>query len=505
MRKAEKWTLACAGALLLATAWTSAAFAFTGWVEDADGTMMYLNKSGERVTDTWMRRGSSMCYLDENGIVAKDQFVEYNGDDCYVDETGALAKDRWVSRLNTDDECDQEVDILWYYFDKNGKMVKYRDDKPEKKYRINTLPKADGYYFFDSDGHMISGWYDLITSDGEERTYYLGEGDDGRMRTEWQKLEPREDTEPEYNGQSYDTEVWYYFAWDGIQVKAEEKKINKSYYQFDENGVMMTGWYPGIAPQDVWDPSSDEPISLNRYYSKETGARMENCWVYAYQQEDYDETEDQYWYYLGKKGEVFNEGGKDAYRYLDGAEVAIKRIGSYYYGFDNMGRMITGLIDTRTDRSDENEELMQDEYQDLTGMVASVTKQFEDGGIFYFEDRDPASLGRMQTGKQKLNAISGAVEYRFRDNGQAYTSTMIDGKVYGPDGRLVKGDGQKEVIRLACEIYAKNADVDEDEPLIPYNEPFIVSSSGTVKKSGSVTIEGTKYQVERYIATEISD
>lgn len=507
MKKNICRALAFAGSLLLAAACSSTALAFTGWVEEDDGTMIYLDKSGQRVTDTWMKRGNAMCYLDENGVVAKNQFVEYKGDDCYVDDTGALAKNQWVSRLNVDEECDHETDILWYYFDKNGKMAKYDDSKPGKKWHIDARPKAAGSYFFDSDGHMLSGWQEITENDGNVNTYYLGEDDDGRIRTEWQLMEPREDIEPDNPDHSYDDKVWYYFQWDGIQIKDQEKKINKYYYQFDSNGVMMTGWYPGINPQNLAG-SDDEPFAINKYYSKDTGARLEDCWVYAYQQDDYDESGEQYWYYLGKKGAVFNEDGMDADKYLEGAQIAIKHIGNAYYGFDNLGRMITGLIDTRIDeRSEENEELMEDEFIDLVGGVASTTKDFEDGGVFYFENQNPDRLGQMRTGKVKLEAISGMVEYYFRDNGKAYTSRIVDNKVYGPDGRLVKGDGQTELIRLAAEIYSKSADKngEDTEPLIGYSEPFIVSSSGKIKRSGRVTIEGTKYQVENYIATELPD
>lgn len=241
MRKSMTWALAFAGTLLLTSAVSFRSFAFTGWVEQKDGTTVYLDKDGNRVKDTWVRRGSSKCYLDENGIVATNQFFEYEGEDCYLDETGALAKNKWVSVLNTDEECEQEVDILWYYFDSKGRMVR-SNSKPIK---IDAMPKESGSYFFDEDGHMLSGWLEIEDEDGDINTYYLGEGDDGKMRTEWQFLETREDTEPENKGTSYDSNVWYYFDWSGEQIKDQEKKINYNYYQFDSNGVMVTGWYPG--------------------------------------------------------------------------------------------------------------------------------------------------------------------------------------------------------------------------------------------------------------------
>lgn len=493
MRKRTNRALAFAGSLLLTLACSFSALAFTGWVEEDDGTTVYLDSSGQRVTDTWMRRGSSQCYLDENGEVAKNQFVDYNGHDCYLDENGSIAKNKWVSALNTDEECDQEVNILWYYFDKKGYMAK--DNRTS--WFIDASPKQAGNYFFDEDGHMKSGWVDITDWDGNTETYYLGEGDDGRMRTEWQRLEPREDTEPEDRGKSYDPQVWYYFNWDGKQIKDQEKRINRSYYQFDPNGVMMTGWYPGVFPED-------EDWAINSYYDPNSGARVEG-WFYSCEQDDYDEAGERFWYYQNKKGEVFNEGGRDAgdYSQEEGATIAIKHLGSCYYGFDSRGRMVTGLIDTRQDRSGNNEDLMQEEFEDTFGAVASTTHDYGEG-IFYFEDRDGSRLGQMGTGKKKLDDISGSVEFLFRDNGQAYVAAMVDGKVYDLDGRLLRGDRQTEIMSVPYDIYKKNAS-EEDEPVIPYGESFIVTSSGKVKRSGKVTVDGTKYLVENYIVVKVLD
>lgn len=234
----------------------------------------------------------------------------------------------------------------WYYFDSKGRMVR-SNSKPIK---IDAMPKESGSYFFDEDGHMLSGWLEIEDDDGDINTYYLGEGDDGKMRTEWQFLETREDTEPENKGTSYDSNVWYYFDWSGEQIKDQEKKINYNYYQFDSNGVMVTGWYPGVAtPDPDWS-------GINRYYDPETGARKTG-WVYAHEPTDIDNTEEQYWYYLNKKGEVFNDGGSAADEYLEEAEIAIKRIGNQRYGFDGLGRMLVGFVDTRADRPEDNEEI----------------------------------------------------------------------------------------------------------------------------------------------------
>lgn len=56
--------------------------------------------------------------------------------------------------------------------------------------------------------------------------------------------------------------------------------------------------------------------------------------------------------------------------------------------------------------------MIQDEFIDVVGAAASSVKEFEDGGIFYFEDRNPDCLGQMRIGRQKL-VLSRTVEFWF--------------------------------------------------------------------------------------------
>ncbi len=50
----------------------------------------------------------------------------------------------------------EDVDTLWYYFGDNGKAYKAETNDLKKK----TVPDSTGSrtYFFDSEGHMVSGW-----------------------------------------------------------------------------------------------------------------------------------------------------------------------------------------------------------------------------------------------------------------------------------------------------------------------------------------------------------
>lgn len=61
------------------------------------------------------------------------------------------------------------------------------------------------------------------------------------MSVGWFKTVPGEETDPE--GYSDGEERWYYAEKDGDVVKSRIKKINGSYYAFDEYGKMLEGLY----------------------------------------------------------------------------------------------------------------------------------------------------------------------------------------------------------------------------------------------------------------------
>ena len=75
-----------------------------------------------------------------------------------MNEYGVRAKNQWISVENEDDVDvnDETPDTLWYYFGDNGKAYKADDNNFKKK----DCPDATGTrtYFFDSEGHMVSGW-----------------------------------------------------------------------------------------------------------------------------------------------------------------------------------------------------------------------------------------------------------------------------------------------------------------------------------------------------------
>ena len=71
-------------------------FAATGWAEE-DGTWVYYDRNGDKVTDKWAKSGNNWYYLDSNGEMAVDQLIEDGDNYYYVDVNGVMAANQWVA------------------------------------------------------------------------------------------------------------------------------------------------------------------------------------------------------------------------------------------------------------------------------------------------------------------------------------------------------------------------------------------------------------------------
>jgi len=272
----------------------------------------------------------------------------------------------------------KNIDGEWYYFD---------------PYMLTGFITIDGktYHLNRHTGAMDTGWiyYDYITL---KNWYYLG--NDGVMRTGWQKLEDK----------------WYYFDVDGVMAMGSTEISGKWYY-FDENGVMQTGWqyyddswhyykpsgagyqgwlyeggkwycfYNGAVDTGSWN------IDGTHYYFDENGV-MQTGWQYI----------DGYWYYYSSSGAGFygwiNYGGK--------------------WYFILSGIMLTGWY--------EDEDSGKWYYFDASGAMVNGWKKIS-GKWYYFE-----KSGAMKTGWLKYN---GSWYYLDRNGAMVSSTTVrISGKNY---------------------------------------------------------------------------
>ena len=87
-------------------------------------------------------------------------------------------------------------------------------------------------------------------------------------------------------------------------------------------------------------------------------------------------------------------------------------------------------------------------------------------------------------------------------DGRAYTNTLVDGKVYGPDGTRIQSDNGWDIVTVEEDVYKDSdysgADLKENaKPVIMAGSSVIVNNSGKLKKNGKVKLDGVTYQVQK--------
>ena len=75
MRKQTKLVAVLSTAALLAIGASMTSFAAQGWAEE-DGTWVYYDKNGDKVSNEWKKSGDNWYYLDDNGEMTVDELIE---------------------------------------------------------------------------------------------------------------------------------------------------------------------------------------------------------------------------------------------------------------------------------------------------------------------------------------------------------------------------------------------------------------------------------------------
>ena len=359
MKKQTKLVAVLSTAALLAIGASMTSFAATGWAEE-DGTWVYYDRNGDKVTDKWAKSGNNWYYLDSNGEMAVDTLIEDGDNYYYVDVDGVMAANQWVAIDNEDAGQDDEPEHYWYYFQANGKALKQGDGSTLSLKTVNGKK-----YAFDDEGKMLYGWVAensaerIDDTDGDafkEGDYYFGGEDDGAMTTGWLLMditydEATSDYEiaPAFN-EDEDQSRWFYFKSNGKKVKAESdnvqksKTINGKKYEFDQNGAMTAEWSLDVkkaSDAGARDEHSTSTKSSTARYSQmwryfnsvEDGSRVSKGWfkVVASEYLNYDKYNDDEdgWYYADGSGNLY--AGE------------FKTIKGKKYAFRNDGRMVNGL------------------------------------------------------------------------------------------------------------------------------------------------------------------
>ena len=474
MRKQTKLVAVLSTAALLAIGASMTSFAAQGWAEE-DGTWVYYNKDGDKAVDSWKKSGDNWYWLDENGEMAADMLVEDDDDYYYVNENGAMVSNQWVAIENEDAGEDGEPDHYWYYFQANGKAYKRSDNSTT----ISAKTINGKKYAFDTDGKMLFGW--VSDTDFERQTdedtawqdgvYYFGGEDDGAMRTNtWEliSITTDEDTENLQPGDDYwdeDQDRWFYFQASGKKKAAKvgeeytDKKINGKKYGFDKYGRMIASWYSNdLAKGSASKASTGEATYSNSFMyfsSPEDGARYTKGWFkvvpgYYLHQSKYEDDAD-YWYYANGDGNILAN--------------RVKKIKGKTYGFDEYGRMISGLALIKYDgTSDSDGELIEKIADDDSALpydtedafnetaMTRIASELADGTyrFMYFSGSDD---GAMKTGRQTIDIDGESFSFKFqtKSNVKGAGVTDMDDDKYYVGGKLIKADKEDkyQVVKVA--------------------------------------------------------
>ena len=490
MKKQTKLVAVLSTAALLAIGASMTSFAATGWAEE-DGTWVYYDRNGDKVTDKWAKSGNNWYYLDSDGEMAVDTLIEDGDDYYYVDVNGVMAANQWVAIDNEDAGDDDEPEHYWYYFQANGKAYKQGD---AGKVSLKTINGKK--YAFDEEGKMLYGWVDENTAeridntDGDaftqDATYYFGDEDDGAMTTGWLLIDVTYDAATEDNykyiapafNDDEDQTRWFYFKSNGKMVKADnegetkDKTINGKKYAFDHNGAMVAEW--SLDQKDAKKASDSEKRALvgeatasnawtgnGKYaeYSKawkyfnsvEDGARVSKGWFKVVAAEylnsgKYDDDEDA-WYYADGSGNLY--AGE------------FKTINGKKYAFRNDGRMLSGLKFIKDDGNGYFDDVRADDdddyaFDDEDKFLDTARDYYEANGYkcYYFGGGED---GAMRTGKTSLTFDGENTNFYFEKSGGkkgAGVTGEKDDKLY-QSGMLLKADTDDKYIVVEKQTHFK--------------------------------------------------
>ena len=490
MKKQTKLVAVLSTAALLAIGASMTSFAATGWAEE-DGTWVYYDRNGDKVTDKWAKSGNNWYYLDSNGEMAVDTLIEDGDNYYYVDVNGVMAANQWVAIDNENAGEDDEPEHYWYYFQANGKAYKQGD---AGKVSLKTINGKK--YAFDEEGKMLYGWVDENTAeridntDGDaftqDATYYFGGEDDGAMTTGWLLIDVTYDaaTEDSYKyiapafNDDEDQTRWFYFKSNGKMVKADnegetkDKTINGKKYAFDHNGAMVAEW--SLDQKDAKKASDSEKRALvgeatasnawtgnGKYaeYSKawkyfnsvEDGARISKGWFKVVAAEylnssKYDDDEDA-WYYADGSGNLY--AGE------------FKTINGKKYAFRNDGRMLSGLKFIKDDGNGYFDDVRADDddnhaFDDEEKFLDEARDFYEAEGYkcYYFGGGED---GAMRTGKTSLTFDGENTNFYFEKSGGkkgAGVTGEKDDKLY-QSGMLLKADTDDKYIVVEKQTHFK--------------------------------------------------
>lgn len=437
-------------ALTLTLSFSALAATTTGW-ENTDGTWHYL-KNGDYLTNDWAKSGDAYYYLDDNGELTMDKLIDDGTNLYYVGSDGQMVKNQW-KYLTTEDD---DGEARWYYFQSTGKAARATSENSK------TLTVDGKKYAFDENGKMLYGFVndgEMIDEDGDvlEADYYYGDSSDGSLKYGWIKISDLS------NITGYDdySTLWLYFGTNGKKVTSASKTIDGNKYSFDTNGVMISGWVA--------------TASDTKYYSDESdGYLAKNTWIHAIPGADVDATDysegTMRWFYANSSGQIYRD--------------TVKKIGSKYYVFDSVGRMVAGLVDLDQD-STTNAKIATKLDLESTSSKDIINGNY--GASLRFFSNDEENDGSMSTGTVKIELEDGEYTFGFSSTGVAYHG-IKNNKLYNSGMLLAASTDDK------YDVFENPVD----------DKYYVTSNSGAVVSTGKYVKDGDGYYYAVYSGNKIA-
>ena len=531
MKKQTKLVAVLSTAALLAIGASMTSFAATGWAEE-DGTWVYYDRNGDKVTDKWAKSGNNWYYLDGNGEMAVDQLIEDGDNYYYVDVNGVMAANQWVAIDNENAGEDDEPEHYWYYFQANGKALKQGDSSSVALKTVNGKK-----YAFDDEGKMLFGWVSadsaerIDNTDGDafkEGDYYFGGEDDGAMTTGWLLMditydEATNDYEiaPAFN-EDEDQSRWFYFKSNGKKVassdsdETKDKTINGKKYTFDQYGAMVAEWsldkekastsVASVSLVEKTGSSAKYSQSWRYFNSVEDGSRVSKGWFKVVPAEylnesKYNDDEDA-WYYADGSGNLY--AGE------------FKTIKGKKYAFRNDGRMVSGLKFIRKDadgltvKADDDDVYNFDTEDDF---IENAAGYYAENGFdcYYFGGGED---GAMKTNKTSITIDGDSFNFYFEKSGSNKGAGVYgekDDKFYLAGMLLKAGSDEKYQVVKESTVNGKTVYTKLDDAKAFLDE---VANTTSPDVDGKTTIGGsnpgavtkkTEDIKEAYDVTTVSD
>ena len=369
--------------------------------------------------------------------------VENNNSLVCYNKDGSIVKNGW-RKINIHSFAEfapiseRHGNYVWMYFGSSGRAIK--GGSSIRKYNISGKSYAFNEYgemlkgFFNNAGDvweegMTESPFDLISSDNDD-LYFANAS--GEMQTGWKRIENfKEDLYPNK------VFLWLYFKPGTYKLvrsignNYKSEKIDGRTYAFDDLGIMLTGFeaynynesHGGNTSKVVYFADDGHEIT-GGFVNVDIWDDNTNYFVEDLDTDVYDDED--VIVYMNRTGKMYRD--------------EMRKIGSYYYGFDDNGVLVRGLsvwngrtfvATINTDDTNGKEFIISGSYRDKRGNNNTLGLGEK---VYYFD-----SNGRRQ-GSAVIDFSDETYTYTGNNNG-GYNG--LDNKKYYSNGLLLKPIDEK--------------------------------------------------------------